>query len=408
MFKFNRNNESDIDEAFDYELDQDRVESHLNNVIEHYTKIDLKSLNLVQRGIKSKRVFIEEVREFLLRSEHDELIIEEVIERLKRFLWGYYILEDLIEDETISDIKVLRYDNIRIKRHGVRMNSDIKFQSPDKYKQFVNAVAVKNQKSLSDINAIQTFTDKKTSSKFILRFNITTEYINSTESPYIHIRKIAKNKQTIQDLIAQNMMDVETAAYLVDKAKNGKGIIFTGKGASGKTTLMNALIDEIPHTESGLVIQENEELFSNTHPDMMFQHVVQSNGEGKIKYTLKELAINGLLIDLDYFIIGEIKGAEALYFFNASYTGHKCWASIHGNSANEALNKLADYVKYESSYSSRDILKMLTNISCIVFMEKYKVKEISEIWGWDESEGDLRYRTMLSETERNFENRKDG
>lgn len=85
MFKFNRNNESDIDEAFDYELDQDRVESHLNNVIEHYTKIDLKSLNLVQRGIKSKRVFIEEVREFLLRSEHDELIIEEVIERLNGF-----------------------------------------------------------------------------------------------------------------------------------------------------------------------------------------------------------------------------------------------------------------------------------------------------------------------------------
>lgn len=402
MFGLNKNNDDRIDKMFDYELDQNKIEHHLSNVIEHYTKIDLKSLNLVQRGIKSKKIFIEEVREFLRRSEHDELVINEVIEQLKRFLWGYYILEDLIEDETISDIKVLRYNNIRIKRNGVRMNSEVRFISAEKYKQFVNAVAVKNCKSLSDINAIQTFTDKKTSSKFILRFNITTEYINSTESPYLHIRKIAKNKLTIQDLIEQEMMDVETAAYIVEKAKNGRGIIFTGKGASGKTTIMNALIDEIPHTESGLVIQENEELFSDTHPDMMFQHVIQSNGEGKIRYTLKELAINGLLIDLDYFIIGEIKGGEALYFFNASYTGHKCWATIHGNSANEALNKLADYVKYESSYSSQDILKMLTNISCVVFMENYKVKEISEILGWDERDGNLRYQTVLSETERNF------
>lgn len=402
MFGFKRIEEADIDEVFDYELDEDKVDSLLNDVIDHYTKVDMKSLNFVQRGIKTKLVFVEEVREFLRRKESDDLVIEEVIEQLKRFLWGYYILEDLIEDDTISDIKVISFDNIRIKRLGVRMNSDVKFSSQDKYKQFVNAVAVKNCRSLSDINAIQTFTDKKTSKKFILRFNITTEYVTSTESPYLHIRKISKKKKLIQDLIEEKMMDVETAEYLVKMATNGNGIIFTGKGASGKTTIMNALIDEIPHSESGLVIQENEELFTNTHPDMMFQHVVLTNGEGKIQYTLKDLAINGLLVDLDYFIIGEIKGSEALYFFNASYTGHRCWATVHGNSANEALNKLADYIKYESSYTTQDILKMLTNISCVVFMENYKVKEISEIWGWDKSINDLRYKTVLSETEHNF------
>lgn len=404
MFKFNKNDSeaSDIDNVLDYEIDEDKIENHLNDVIEHYTKVDIKSLNLVQRGIKSRVVFIESVREFLRRKESDELIINEVIDQLKKFLWGYYILEELIDDETISDIKVISFDNIRIKRQGLRTNSDIKFPSPDKYKQFVNAVAVKNRRSLSDVNAIQTFTDKETSKEFILRFNITTEYINSTETPYLHIRKIAKNKKTIQNLIEENMMDVETAEYLINMAKEGKGIIFTGKGASGKTTIMNALIDQIPSSESGLVIQENEELFSNEHPDMMFQHVVLTKGEGKIQYTLKDLAINGLLVDLDYFIIGEIKGAEALYFFNASYTGHKCWASVHGNSANEALNKLADYIKYESSYTRQDILKMLTNISCVVFLEKYKVKEISEIWGWDITIDNIKYRTILSDTERNF------
>ena len=45
----------------------------------------------------------------------------------------------------------------------------------------------------------------------------------------------------------------------------------------------------------------------------MFQHIVSAHGEGKIKYDLKDLSRNGLLVDLDYFIIGEIKGGEALY-----------------------------------------------------------------------------------------------
>ena len=60
------------------------------------------------------------------------------------------------------------------------------------------------------------------------------------------------------------------------------------------------------------VIQENEELFSNKHPDLMFQHVVTSRRQNEIQFDLKDLARNGLLTDLDYFIIGEIKGGEAL------------------------------------------------------------------------------------------------
>ena len=60
------------------------------------------------------------------------------------------------------------------------------------------------------------------------------------------------------------------------------------------------------------VIQENEELFSNKHPDLMFQHVVTSRRQNEIQFDLKDLARNGLLTDLDYFVIGEIKGGEAL------------------------------------------------------------------------------------------------
>ena len=170
--------------------------------------------------------------------------------------------------------------------------------------------------------------------------------------------------------------------------------IFIGSNASGKTTLMNALLSVIPHDKSGLVIQESEELHEDNHPDLMFQHVVSNHGEGHIEYTLKDLTINGLLTDNDYFIIGEIKGGEAAYFLNASYTGHKCWCSVHGINSTEALNKLADYVMYETSYSRNEIMSMLKCMETIVFLEDFKIKEISEVSDYDYLSGRINYKRI--------------
>ena len=141
-----------------------------------------------------------------------------------------------------------------------------------------------------------------------------------------------------------------------------------------------------------MVIQENEELFSQMHPDIMFQHIVSNRGEGKIEYSLQDLARNGLLTDLDYFIIGEIKGAEALYFLNAAYTGHRCWASIHSMSSFEAFNKLADYIKYDSDYKRGDILDMLSGIEYIIYLENFKVKELTQVVNIES--GNVKYKRI--------------
>ena len=192
------------------------------------------------------------------------------------------------------------------------------------------------------------------------------------------------------------MAQKETFDYLIKAAGERDGMLFTGKGASGKTTMMNFLLDYIPHSYSGLVIQENEELFSD-HPDLMFQHTVMNRGEGKIQYDLKDLARNGLLVDLDYFIIGEIKGGEALYMLNAAYTGHRCWASVHGASSTEAINKLVDYIKYASDYTREEAMQMLTHINTVVFMKNFHVKEIAEVVGWDDDKKKLIYKYVYKE-----------
>lgn len=383
------------DEVLKPKTDQLKIEDLLEEIVDYYTKVEMKSLNLVQRNLKTKEIFLNEVRTYLKTKNLSDVIADEVIQRFQKYIWGYHVLEELINDDSISDIKVLSADNIRIKKLGKRSTSRVKFRSDNDYRQFVEYVAIKNSTNISDVNAVQNFTDKDSNDKFILRFNISSVFVNSENVPYLHIRKIAKEKRTLKDLIALKMLDQKTADYLIGRVENSSGILFAGKGASGKTTLMNALIEYIPKTCSGLVIQENEELFSKVHPDMMFQHVVTSKGEGRIQYPLKDLAKNGLLVDLDYFIIGEIKGNEALYFLNASYTGHKCWASVHGNSSTQAIDKLADYVKYESDYKKEEVLHMLSSLSVVVFLEDFRVKEISEISGWDKENENLSYKRIL-------------
>ena len=158
---------------------------------------------------------------------------------------------------------------------------------------------------------------------------------------------------------------------------------------------MNWLIDRIPEDASGLVCQENEELFSDTHPDLAFQHTVTNRGEGKIEYTLQDICRNGLLMDIDYFVIGEIKGAEALYLLNAVYTGAKGWATVHGASAEEAMKKLVDYIKYNSDYKQEDALQMLKHLDTVIFMKDFKVTEIAEVVGWDEEKKDLIYKKIF-------------
>ena len=161
-------------------------------------------------------------------------------------------------------------------------------------------------------------------------------------------------------------------------------MIICGKNGSGKTYLLNALLDETKVEESVLVVQENEELFSNKHPDMMFQHIVTRKGDKKVSYGLKELVVNGLLTDIDHLVIGEIKGEEALYFITATLTGCLGMTTIHSVNAAGALDKMADYCKWESDYSREEIYKLLSGVKTIVYMKDFKVQEIVENYGWDE------------------------
>lgn len=389
------------------ELSTELKESNVNfdkiydDCVEHFTTVKAGDLNKWKRKIKPTEEFRKSVKRFFTGKGLNDKEAEELTDRFIKSIEGYQILEELINDESISDIKVLSFNNIRVKRNGKRESTNIKFKDNDDYKKFIKVVAATNEINLSRINAMQTFLDKDSNDKFRLRFNISTEYINSNDLPLLQIRKIPKKKYTKEQLIELGLFTNEQNDYLIKKLEEGNLILFTGKGASGKTTMINYLIDQISHQKSGLAIQENDELFSDTHPEMIFQHVVTNKGEGKIQYLLKDLAVNGLLIDLDWFIIGEIKGGEAMYLMVAANTGHQCMASVHGNSAIEAMDKLIDYMTWESRYSKEELCSMFKHMDITIgYCKDFKLAEITNIKGYDEEKKEFKYHKVFDGTTR--------
>ena len=374
---------------------KERIGKYADQVTDYFVQIDPIQLNMLERNKITKEAFTELVYDYIRSNiTQDEQDVEDTFKTFASFLWSYDIIDELIDDDEISDIKIYDWDHIRVQRLGHRETSKLKFRNPDHFKKFVEHTAIKNKASISAQNALQNFTDKYSSDKAIMRFNITTPVVNSNEKYLLSIRKIPKHKYTTERLIELGFFTREMADYFEDRIKNGGGLLVAGKGGSGKTTLINWALDKLPDDISGLCIQENEELFSN-HPDIAFQHTIINRGEGKIEYNLGDLARNGLLMDIDYFIIGEIKGAEALYLLNAVYTGAKGWATVHGSSATEAMKKLVDYIKYNSDYSQEEALQMLVHLDTVVFMQDFGVREVQEITGYDPEIGDLTYKKIF-------------
>lgn len=374
---------------------KDRIGKYADQVTDYFVQIDPIQMNMLERNKITKEAFTELVYNYIRSNvTQDERDVEDTFKTFASFLWSYDIIDELIDDDEISDIKIYDWDHIRVQRLGHRETSKLKFRNPDHFKKFVEHTAIKNKASISAQNALQNFTDKYSSDKAIMRFNITTPVVNSNEKYLLSIRKIPKHKYSTERLIELGFFTREMADYFEDRVKNGGGLLVAGKGGSGKTTLLNWALDKLPDDISGLCIQENEELFSN-HPDIAFQHTIINRGEGKIEYDLGDLARNGLLMDIDYFIIGEIKGAEALYLLNAVYTGAKGWATVHGSSATEAMKKLVDYIKYNSDYSQEEALQMLVHLDTVVFMKDFGIREVQEITGYDPEIGDLIYKKIF-------------
>ena len=213
--------------------------------------------------------------------------------------------------------------------------------------------------------------------------------VNSVDYPYLHIRKVPKTKAYFDDLIKAGMLNEDLKLYLIDRAKASKGIVFAGPPGSGKSTLLNAYIEHIPKTRETLVIQENDELYTE-QSGFMFKHVTHGF-QGEPVCTLEDLGKMALVEGCNEFIIGEVKGGEMRYAMTLLNAGGYAALTVHSTNAYETLDKLADLVKYGSSYTFEEARRMLKTFDTVVYMEGFKIREVLEVKGYNDKTHNFEY-----------------
>lgn len=312
-------------------------------------------------------------------------------------VFGYYVLTPLILSKEVSDIKILAYDHIVVKANGHRYLTDISFYSEEDYRTWFDRILRIHRLGKAEEYALNHCTDRKGVDDFYLRIDVQLSCITSTEENNLHIRKMPKEKLSWDYLKENGMLDDPLMEYLKDRVLAGFGFLISGRGGSGKSTLLNNMLDWIPFDQSILVSQESDELYSNVHPQMQFEHTMTVRKNDTVTdFTLEDELRLGLLQDIDNFVIGEIKGGEALYVFTtAMSTGARFFGTIHSNDAISSVRRLAQCARYVSDYPMETLEEMLSSMPfSLIHMSHFSIDEIVEIDGWDYKEKKLKFRQV--------------
>ena len=340
----------------------------------------------VQKKKIERKAYLNEIKEKGLKQGLEEKEVNDVVYLVDKALWGFGIIDELIMDPDISDIRLIDEKQIRIKKLGKRFPTDIVFQSVSEYERYIDFITSRNNTNISIVNAAQVFTDKDSCPTDILRFSLVSNLVNTGGLPTLLIRKIPKEKKTFANLIAANFCTQEQATYLSKRWEEGHGILVDGPNGSGKTTLTNAILESTPKEKSAVVIQESEELFCNDHPEMVFRKVIPAKNGSAVSYSLKDLAKLALMESFDIIVVGEIKGDESAELSYATYTGSQPMTTVHANSAKEGYEKLVDYALDAQPNRSRDhFAKHLQSLDTVAFVKDYHIEEIYEVERWDKA-----------------------
>lgn len=365
--------------------------------MKYITGVEKDAYYNVLQGKRNQKDFMEIVEEYVMRTfvkKRRSFPIEDVqtlLAKLKKALFDLYIVQDLIDDPDITDIKITSPYSIRVRIGGKAYSSDVTFVDARDYHRFVDALIIRNNVDASVPE--QTFTDDHDENN-ILRFTITMPYISANGLPVLHIRKVPRRKLLSDDLLRLGMFDEKILNYLLDCGKHSTGVVFAGPPGSGKTVLLNWFLEEAYEDSAEiLVIQENDELFTYRN-GIMFQHVVQNPVGGQQKCTLEDLGQLALVAGANVFVIGEAKGGEICSAITLANSGCRTSMTIHSRSSLDTIDKMADLAMRGYAQSFEQAKRMLKCFQTIVFISDFKVQEISEVIGYDEQKKDMMYRPI--------------
>jgi len=360
-----------------YEANNDKI---VNNIIDFLLDKHSEMLSNISSE-KNKKSIENLVKEKVVNSySNRDIDINKIVKNVMDRFFGYYILQKYIEDEEVSDIRAIEFNKIYIKKNGKWLKAIDEFEDEKEYSNFVRYCILKNGGKINNEIPVTVVSDKQNN----LRIEAGIEPVNII-SPNLVIRihrpNNLKNLETLL-LSGSGMINPQIYIFLIKCAISGINIIISGKGASGKTTLLRAIINKIPETVAITSNEETAELFCK-HDNIIQREMVQNRTEDK-NITLEKLSKQALLMSNDAIVVGELKGAEAMTFVDGISTGHSGYATVHSNSSTNTINRLITLMKRDNraiQYTNKYLEQILgTSIELIIYMQNFKVKEITEVY----------------------------
>ena len=169
-----------------------------------------------------------------------------------------------------------------------------------------------------------------------------------TRRPTITIRFPHHKAVSLEDQLEFGTVSAAMMGFLQAAVKARCNIIVAGGTGAGKTTMLRALLMQVSGNERIITIEDTPELnlaaFEETHPNVVEMETRQANNEGQGELTMMELTRECLRMSPDRVVIGEVRGAEALYMLKAMSQGNDgSMCTLHADSARGVASRIRAY-----------------------------------------------------------------
>ncbi|MFH2136213.1 MAG: ATPase, T2SS/T4P/T4SS family [Patescibacteria group bacterium] len=302
-------------------------------------------------------------------------------------------IKSLLEDEAVTDIIILGYQNVIAKRIGEQLQKvDAKWESES---DLITACSQVGRNMKRPISQDQPLLDARLPDGS--RINIVFPPCHNADGPCVTIRKFPKDRLTADKILEKGSIDKTGLEILQAAIAGGKNILVSGGTGSGKTTLLNILASFISRTDRVISIEDSRELGLN-HPLWSALETKQKLYEEDQEVDLPRLVVNALRMFPRWLILGEVRGPEAWDLMRAFNTGHSGLATIHANDVRGALMALENLSMTAVDMRVEPLREYISRaISMVVQIVRFpddtrRVVDISEIAGLDQSSAVPTYR----------------
>lgn len=266
---------------------------------------------------------------------------DEMIERYLDEVFGLGSLEDLLEDEDVTEIMVNGVDSLYYEKEGRLVRASHAFGDEAQVYSLIDKIISPLGRRIDESSPM---VNARLAQGH--RVNAIIPPI-SIDGPIITIRKFRSHAFSLDEMQSLGSFDGLIKTMLVWAVRRRCNIAVSGGTGSGKTTLLNALSASIPPTERIVTIEDSAELRFTEHPHVVRLEARPRNSEGAGEVTIRDLVVNALRMRPDRIVVGECRGSEAFEMLQAMTTGHDgSLTTLHADSPQEAISRLTTMVRY--------------------------------------------------------------